>query len=397
MPTENRSSNTEMVSVPFQREDRYIVVKRRDLALLSPVDFDLAHSYLEGVLSLMDEWNCPAREYLVLESDWPESAPAWAAIERRVTGSPAQQFHPDPIAWMVGTAFWWTKVEAERDAVETGLPIVGLGPMAGAVLAEQHQGEPVTLPARKDPTQGWAVPGGVAKADGWNACLDEIAKLGPLYTHPGLDAWQKGRDGMRSERDAAIEERDTLRRERRKMDQALSACANERDALRTQVDKLEAMLRKVAGYNWANVDPEERARTRAELRDMLSASAEPSEERGSSHGFEQSPNTCRHDERSGVWWKEGNVTRTGQECHACGNVQEDPVASAEPSAPNECAICRDLGNQCMECEEGEFREWADRPFAAADYRKTDAGVFIQDWMRHAYGAWCARGVLTSKQ
>jgi hypothetical protein len=51
----------------------------------------------------------------------------------------------------------------------------------------------------------------------------------------------------------------------------------------------------------------------------------------------------------------------------------------------------------MECEEGEFREWADRHFAAADYRKTDAGVFIQDWMRHAYSAWCARGALASKQ
>ena len=30
----------------------------------------------------------------------------------------------------------------------------------------------------------------------------------------------------------------------------------------------------------------------------------------------------------------------------------------------------------MECEEGEFREWADRHFAAADYRKTDAGARV---------------------
>jgi hypothetical protein len=42
---------------------------------------------------------------------------------------PASQNHADPIAWMVGTAFWWTKEEAERDAAETGLPVVGLGPM----------------------------------------------------------------------------------------------------------------------------------------------------------------------------------------------------------------------------------------------------------------------------
>ena len=47
--------------------------------------------------------------------------------------------------------------------------------------AEQHQGEPVALPARKvhhlDPSF-------LHDGDkGWNACLDEIAKLGQLYTH----------------------------------------------------------------------------------------------------------------------------------------------------------------------------------------------------------------------
>ncbi|MDM9607525.1 hypothetical protein [Pseudomonas guariconensis] len=43
--------------------------------------------------------------------------------------APAPQPHPEPIAWMVGTAFWWPKEEAERDSVAMGLPIVGLGPM----------------------------------------------------------------------------------------------------------------------------------------------------------------------------------------------------------------------------------------------------------------------------
>lgn len=49
----------------------------------------------------------------------------------------AQQPYPDPIAWMVGTAFWWTKEEAGRDAAETGMPIVGLGPMTDSRLVEQ--------------------------------------------------------------------------------------------------------------------------------------------------------------------------------------------------------------------------------------------------------------------
>ncbi|WP_054883277.1 hypothetical protein [Pseudomonas sp. NBRC 111130] len=43
--------------------------------------------------------------------------------------APAPQPHPEPIAWMVGTAFWWTKEEAERDAAATGLPIVPIGPL----------------------------------------------------------------------------------------------------------------------------------------------------------------------------------------------------------------------------------------------------------------------------
>jgi len=52
-------------------------------------------------------------------------------------------------------------------------------------------------------------------------------------------------------------------------------------------------------------------------------------ERGSEHGFEQSPNSCRHDEKIGVWWRERGVTRTGSECVACGHVDEDGCADGE--------------------------------------------------------------------
>ncbi|MCE1066700.1 hypothetical protein LU638_24120, partial [Pseudomonas asiatica] len=48
-----------------------------------------------------------------------------------------QQPHPEPIAWMVGTAIWWTKEEAERDAAATGLPMVGMGPMTDAGAVER--------------------------------------------------------------------------------------------------------------------------------------------------------------------------------------------------------------------------------------------------------------------
>lgn len=117
MPTENRSSNTEMVSVPREPSAQML-----DAARNAPVPM----VYVDSMRARQD-----------LEF----SARYKAAISQCTQLAPTT--HPDPIAWMVGTAFWWTKEEAERDAADTGLPIVGLGPMAGVSPAEQHQGEPV--------------------------------------------------------------------------------------------------------------------------------------------------------------------------------------------------------------------------------------------------------------
>ena len=58
-----------------------------------------------------------------------------------LAAEPAPKPHPDPLAWMVGTAIWWTKEEAERDAAETGLPIVGLGPMNDRAAIELAESE----------------------------------------------------------------------------------------------------------------------------------------------------------------------------------------------------------------------------------------------------------------
>ncbi|MFG0499654.1 hypothetical protein ACF8MH_20340 [Pseudomonas sp. YQ_13] len=130
MPTENRSSDTEMVSVPFQREERYVVIK---VSKMHPhPTFRAKH-----LSALKREHEDALVDCVVVERDWPEYEPTWAAIEARVTGQPAPQPHPEPIAWMVGTAFWWTKEEAERDAAATGLPIVGLGPMTCSTEVEQ--------------------------------------------------------------------------------------------------------------------------------------------------------------------------------------------------------------------------------------------------------------------
>lgn len=90
---------------------------------------------------------------------------------------------------------------------------------------------------------------------------------------------------------------------------------------------------------------------------------------------------------------------TEQDCreqmdhYLCGSPEPAPAnkRAAQPQGePVACAICLDLGDQCLECEEAAFVSWANRHFASADYRKTNAGVYIQDWMRHAFAAWQAR-------
>ena len=96
MPTENRSSNTEMVSVP-----------REVIEFAAGLKW---HGHKSGTDQKDDQLHALKRL-------------------RAILAAPAPQPHAEPIAWMVGTAFWWTKEEAERDAAETGLPIVGLGPM----------------------------------------------------------------------------------------------------------------------------------------------------------------------------------------------------------------------------------------------------------------------------
>ena len=85
----------------------------------------------------------------------------------------APQPHPDPIAWMVGTAIWWTKEEAERDAAATGLPVVPVGPMVA-----QH-GEPAWFMTEG----GVSALHAKAKAMSDQQGLDTSSYSVPLYTH----------------------------------------------------------------------------------------------------------------------------------------------------------------------------------------------------------------------
>jgi hypothetical protein len=132
MPTENRSSNTEMVSdllpCPFCKAAMRIESNRDWHRAMGDHDEQCVFTDSETVMvPALDD------QRALLVRDW----------NRRT--QPAPQPHPEPIAWMVGTAFWWSKEEAERDAAAMGLQIVGLGPMAGIAPAQQHQGDPVAV------------------------------------------------------------------------------------------------------------------------------------------------------------------------------------------------------------------------------------------------------------
>lgn len=74
-------------------------------------------------------------------------------------------------------AFCALEGDEDGNTLQTLVEVVGDQP------AQQHHGEPVALPERKQPRpQGdWTSPETYRENLGWNACLDEIAKLGPLY------------------------------------------------------------------------------------------------------------------------------------------------------------------------------------------------------------------------
>jgi len=126
MPTENRSSNTEMVSVPegFMLVERSIWTEKQVDAATACI------TRLKGVPTMTD------RALAMAAIDAAQCTAPDIALSDLL---PAPQPHPEPIAWMVGTAFWWTKEEAERDAAEVGQAVVGLGPLTYCSCARRQR------------------------------------------------------------------------------------------------------------------------------------------------------------------------------------------------------------------------------------------------------------------
>lgn len=214
MPTENRSSNT---------DPRDVFIRLNPLGL-GEAELRKDSTGFEDQRTHSD--------YLLFLAGYRET-------------HPEPQPHPEPIAWMVGTAFWWTKEEAERDAVETGLPIVGLGPMAGAAPAEQHQGEPVAwrgLNELGEVVTDWI--DGVPPSSMVDLCGNpaSFASIEQAYTHtaPGeverlrtmLDQTDGDLRSVTADRDTLRAETDRLRQEVASIDKKLRGNVSDPDPLK---------------------------------------------------------------------------------------------------------------------------------------------------------------------
>ena len=66
-----------MTKVTIDREERYTVIKHKDLTVDDRAELD----------QFIQSRHIPTRKCLVIESDWPEYEPAWRMIEARVTGA----------------------------------------------------------------------------------------------------------------------------------------------------------------------------------------------------------------------------------------------------------------------------------------------------------------------
>lgn len=229
MPTENRPSNTEMVSFPRELSDDLAELIATRARVCGGGAFDIWEAICEGF------------------------------------GAPAPQPHAEPIAWMVGTAFWWTKEEAERDAAATGLPIVGLGPMTDAAEVERLKQELQ-----------------VARAQGRAEVIEMIAQLD---AETGLDEFIgshqigcTGEWGSHWKEDALRQHFDVDPAAAGEMERCrhsgyeIIILEEERDTLRGRVGERDVLLAEIAKRHWSGVDFDLPADLAARIK-SLSASA----------------------------------------------------------------------------------------------------------------------------
>lgn len=76
----------------FKRENRYIVLKRKDVvAALTEQERETLANLCDKVCFHRIHNEKPQLECVVVERDWPEYEPTWKAIEKRMTPKKPEQ------------------------------------------------------------------------------------------------------------------------------------------------------------------------------------------------------------------------------------------------------------------------------------------------------------------
>lgn len=112
------------MSNEFKREERYVVIKIKDLEFNSPSGDTNKRSKELG------EWisrnSLCTRECVVVESDWPEYHLVWAMLEHRMAGKPVPNFNDwrraDELQQLL------TAADQQIDDLRAELKAVRLGP-----------------------------------------------------------------------------------------------------------------------------------------------------------------------------------------------------------------------------------------------------------------------------
>lgn len=140
----------------------------------------------------------------------------------------------------------------------------------------KHQGEPVALPARK------AQRVTDDHAAGWNAYHDEIAKLGPLYTHadPGkVERLQQQIEQLKGGGQLLVQDRNELRGEVERLRAALKFYAD-REHYHFESGNWDTVSGEPLNILWCGDEPDF-IEDGTVARNALSASAEPNESKPS--------------------------------------------------------------------------------------------------------------------